>query len=139
VQRCSPFSLSAAEATPGLSSTELLLRLLPHLAGGRARRGGRGTVAARLQKYLANERSHLRIVGGVRAAVPPSKMPSASSCMPMEAAPVDMPRARRSKGIKRTDASDVWAVGITLQSTIIPIQTLIEHWDGTQWSVVPSP
>jgi hypothetical protein len=34
--------------------------------------------------------------------------------------------------------SDVWAVGIQ-QSESGRFGTLIEHWDGTRWSVVPSP
>jgi hypothetical protein len=36
-------------------------------------------------------------------------------------------------------ATDVWAVGkFAATSNGVP-QTLIEHWDGTSWSVVPSP
>jgi hypothetical protein len=31
-------------------------------------------------------------------------------------------------------ATDVWAVGVYLQS-----QTLIEHWNGSAWNIVPSP
>src|SRR5205823_13678772 len=31
--------------------------------------------------------------------------------------------------------NDVWAVGYYSNGTI----TLVEHWDGTQWSIVPSP
>jgi hypothetical protein len=33
---------------------------------------------------------------------------------------------------------DVWAVGSSLTCAEIP-QPLIEHWDGRQWRVVPSP
>ncbi len=36
-------------------------------------------------------------------------------------------------GIACTRVSDCWAVGWTGSST------LVEHWDGSQWSVVPSP
>src|SRR5262249_56055050 len=35
-------------------------------------------------------------------------------------------------------ASDVWAVGHQ-QSWDGTFGTLVEHWDGTSWSVVPSP
>lgn len=35
-------------------------------------------------------------------------------------------------------ANDVWAVGSS-HSGGPPGRTLIEHWDGTQWSIVPSP
>ncbi|MEO8971016.1 MAG: hypothetical protein ABI406_05360 [Ktedonobacteraceae bacterium] len=34
-------------------------------------------------------------------------------------------------------ANDIWAVGLTTNST--SEHTLTEHWDGTQWSIVPSP
>jgi hypothetical protein len=33
-------------------------------------------------------------------------------------------------------ANNVWAVGNTDNG---PVKTLIEHWDGTSWTVVPSP
>lgn len=33
--------------------------------------------------------------------------------------------------------SDAWAVGVSHDAG--PDQTLIEHWDGSSWSVVPSP
>ena len=41
-------------------------------------------------------------------------------------------------GVAATSASDVWAVGYYLSSTFVR-QTLIDHWDGTGWSVVASP
>lgn len=34
-------------------------------------------------------------------------------------------------------STDVWAVGYSQNSREAPFQTLIEHWDGTGWSVVP--
>src|SRR5262249_47758037 len=34
-------------------------------------------------------------------------------------------------------SNDVWAVGYTFGQSAY--QTLIEHWDGTSWSIVPSP
>jgi alpha-tubulin suppressor-like RCC1 family protein len=35
--------------------------------------------------------------------------------------------------------SDAWAVGTTETTSGTDQRTLIEHWDGTAWSVVPSP
>ena len=35
-------------------------------------------------------------------------------------------------------ANDIWAVGYSYAGTTVSF-TLVEHWDGTQWSVVPSP
>ena len=34
---------------------------------------------------------------------------------------------------------DVWAVGGTRQGGVGVPETLIEHWDGQQWSIVDSP
>ena len=39
-------------------------------------------------------------------------------------------------GVTALAPNNVWAVG---ETNVGPIQTLIEHWDGTSWSVVPSP
>src|SRR5207302_1303741 len=41
-------------------------------------------------------------------------------------------------GIAAVSANDVWTVG-SQSSSGIPGQALIEHWDGTSWSVVSSP
>ena len=41
-------------------------------------------------------------------------------------------------GVKAIAANNVWAVG-TSYSYVSTEQTLIEHWDGTSWSTVPSP
>ena len=43
-------------------------------------------------------------------------------------------------GISAVAANDVWAVGFNApQSGFVPPQPLIEHWDGSEWTVVPSP
>jgi hypothetical protein len=36
-------------------------------------------------------------------------------------------------------SDDVWAVGYYFYSAGLVYQTLIEHWDGAAWSIVPSP
>jgi hypothetical protein len=36
-------------------------------------------------------------------------------------------------------ATDVWAVGYSYISSTAKFQTLIENWNGTTWSIVPSP
>src|SRR5438552_1827217 len=40
-------------------------------------------------------------------------------------------------GVAAIASTDVWAVGY--YSGTYTYETLIEHWDGTQWNVVPSP
>jgi hypothetical protein len=43
-------------------------------------------------------------------------------------------------GVAVAGQRDVWAVGSSSTAEFgQPFQTLIEHWDGTVWSVVPSP
>ncbi|HEY2942239.1 MAG TPA: fibronectin type III domain-containing protein [Vicinamibacteria bacterium] len=42
------------------------------------------------------------------------------------------------QSVSGTSANDVWAVGVSHDGTL-PSRTLIEHWDGTQWRIVPSP
>ena len=41
-------------------------------------------------------------------------------------------------GIAVLSATDVWSVGDSVQG-FTTSQTLVEHWDGTAWSIVPSP
>ena len=44
-------------------------------------------------------------------------------------------------GVTALSATDVWAVGWSVEALNQdrPQQTLVEHWDGQKWSVVPSP
>ncbi len=42
-------------------------------------------------------------------------------------------------GVSVVSASDVWAVGYYGGQTGTLQQTLVEHWNGTSWSIVPSP
>jgi hypothetical protein len=39
-------------------------------------------------------------------------------------------------GITAISASNLWAVGVSVNNHT---QTLIEHWNGTKWSIFPSP
>ncbi len=43
------------------------------------------------------------------------------------------------KGVAVVAPDDVWAVGLTAVNEKSPKQTLVEHWDGSQWSIVTSP
>jgi hypothetical protein len=42
-------------------------------------------------------------------------------------------------GVTAVSANDIWAVGFFAPSANVPLQTLTLHWDGSSWSVVPSP
>lgn len=50
-------------------------------------------------------------------------------------------RANQLNGVAGLSANDVWAVGQYDNGDMYgsKYQTLIEHWDGSAWSVVPSP
>jgi hypothetical protein len=43
------------------------------------------------------------------------------------------------KGVAAVSANDIWAVGVFTDPLTDFSRTLTEHWDGTKWSVVPSP
>jgi hypothetical protein len=42
-------------------------------------------------------------------------------------------------GVSALTENDVWAVGVSYNTERTLGSSLIEHWSGTQWSVVPSP
>jgi hypothetical protein len=42
-------------------------------------------------------------------------------------------------GVTAISTSDVWAVGYAAAANRRYLKTLIEHWDGASWAVVPSP
>ena len=44
------------------------------------------------------------------------------------------------QGVAATSGTNAWAVGAYLSETkYLTHETLIEHWDGAAWTVVPSP
>jgi hypothetical protein len=54
---------------------------------------------------------------------------------------VKLPAPAAFSGVAAVGASDVWAVGAKHRTSQrdSPMTTLIEHWNGTVWKVVPSP
>ena len=42
-------------------------------------------------------------------------------------------------GVTAISSTNVWAGGAAQTGSNGEVQTLIEHWDGTSWNVVPSP
>jgi hypothetical protein len=55
---------------------------------------------------------------------------------------VDHPRRPGTSVLNDVDAiagNDVWAVGSSAPGTGEPGSTLIQHWNGSAWSIVPSP
>jgi len=42
-------------------------------------------------------------------------------------------------GVDAISANDIWAVGHSGDPSSIHLQTLTEHWNGSSWSIIPSP
>ena len=42
-------------------------------------------------------------------------------------------------GVAAISANDIWAVGHSGDPSSIPLETLTMHWDGSSWSIIPSP
>jgi len=42
-------------------------------------------------------------------------------------------------GVTALSARQAWAVGVRSAGDVYPGRLLVEHWDGTEWSVVPTP
>jgi hypothetical protein len=55
------------------------------------------------------------------------------------ASPAVGPQNTELSGLAAVSATDIWAVGFFLATSGGPSQTLTLHWDGSGWSVVPSP
>ena len=36
-------------------------------------------------------------------------------------------------------ADDAWAAGVYLDDADLEAKTLVEHWNGSEWTVVPTP
>src|SRR5206468_2068970 len=49
------------------------------------------------------------------------------------------PGANYLRAISALSTRDIWAVGNYSPGGLGAYQTLTEHWDGTQWTLVPSP
>lgn len=70
-----------------------------------------------------------------QAQTPTSAANVGGECGPTWAA-LDVPAAGNFNAISAVSPNDIWAVG---SNTNVPVDTLAAHWDGTGWTVVPSP
>lgn len=43
------------------------------------------------------------------------------------------------RDVDHVSANDIWAVGALVDTGSFRAESLIEHWDGTAWSIVPAP
>src|SRR5713226_5287649 len=67
---------------------------------------------------------------------------SASSCGIWRVAPGPNVRSFNNnlRAVATVSSGDIWAVGSTYSNQILsPSSTLTDHWNGTRWSIVPSP
>ena len=87
--------------------------------------------------------------GNQQLAASGMQQPAASESMPLASgaqsdwaivnspSPPPSPTTNSHSGVTCVSASDCWAVGSYYNGSVN--QTLIEHWDGTSWSIVSSP
>src|SRR5258708_7095371 len=60
-----------------------------------------------------------------------------TACGRTSTAPVGSNSAPKS--FAKSATNDVWAMGDSAEQQASPKHTLVEHWDGSQWSIVSSP
>src|SRR5437588_18376 len=91
--------------------------------------------------------------GASRLAVEASRAGGAVPALNIQAGPSDpcnpgwsvipspnvAPYNNAFSGVAAISANDAWAVGYGGGGTGSVKQTLVEHWNGSEWSIVPSP
>ena len=79
---------------------------------------------------------------GVALAGPPTARslagPSVPPCFQQVTSPNPSVYINTLNSVAAVAANDVWAVGYSSNGNNV-YQTLVEHWDGTNWFIVPSP
>ena len=99
-----------------------------------------GQLAARFAKALA---APLALAAALIGVPPAGALAaSAATCLPGPGVQPVSPGTDVNKlqGVTVLSACDAWAVGFTSdESTSSTDRTLIEHWDGSSWTVMPSP
>src|SRR6266516_6849274 len=77
--------------------------------------------------------------GHTRAASPQKAAPLTCGTWSVVASPDGSGSYNVLSGVAAVSASNIWAVGSYYARSAGVYQTLIEHWNGTSWSVVASP
>src|SRR5215472_15369016 len=120
------------------------------LPGGRAGRtahpaGAPGIIASAASLHGAG---HVTIYPGISstgrmtagALGRPAPAVAAAAACPAWSAPADVGTTYNILlGVSVTTGCNAWAAGFKTSSAASPGQALIEHWDGSAWSVQPSP
>ena len=78
------------------------------------------------------------VVGAVLLALLLAPAVAQAAAWSVVQSPNATPGNNELHAVASVSATDVWAVG-TSDNTLGNSQTLILHWDGTAWSIVPSP
>src|SRR6185437_11881171 len=82
------------------------------------------------------------VLAGMLTGLAPAGAAAAAACLPGTGVQPVSPGTEdnRLQGVAVLSACDAWAVGFESGDRgDNPDQSLIEHWDGTSWTVVPSP
>ena len=91
---------------------------------------------SRITKLAAAAAVGIAVAGALAAAAPGMALAATSSIFRMDTSPQTTNSILRAS--TAISANDVWAVGNT-NTTATGIGTLAEHFDGSTWSVVPTP
>src|SRR5690348_5126288 len=94
----------------------------------------RGRAARRLARLLA---TGLTLTGGLTAAVPAVASAAAGTapCVSMTGTQPASPDVSGFNDVVVRSPCDAWAVGSTSAGAGNLVRTLIEHWDGTSWTI----
>jgi len=78
----------------------------------------------------------LLVLSGIWSLIIPSAM---GGDWQVIASPNGSKQVNELHGVSAVSDNDVWAVGVSYNTERTLSTSLIEHWNGTQWNVVPSP
>jgi hypothetical protein len=73
------------------------------------------------------------------ATITPSPTPICSNGWHIVSSPSQGGSNNHLYGVAAVSANDVWAVGDWYDADVGRGKTLTEHWDGSQWNILPSP
>src|SRR5436309_1238371 len=92
------------------------------------------------RRTMKSSKVHLfvPVVTAVLLALLPAPTVARAAAWSVVQSPYASPGNNELHAVASVSANDVWAVG-TSENNLGNSQTLILHWDGTAWSIVPSP
>lgn len=90
----------------------------------------------RIKKLVTVAAVGIAVAGALAAASPGTASAATASIFRVDTSP--QPANSRLEATSAVSATDVWAVGTMMRAANV-IETLAEHFNGSTWSVVPTP